>query len=348
MKKKLITILFLLFMVIGSSYAGSTRERAQFRFVAGKDMLFSPWGGNGENLKHLTEFINANKEVITSGATTINVNGYCASIGSTAERLKRVRIMSNRVKSALIESCGVIESNFTTKNVATAYNEYRNMVIVDITLPEPKVEAVKEEPKVETVKEEPKEQTKADTIVEQPQEELVGLIQDPIVKPKNQQTGLNLRTNLLMWAALTPNIGLEWRITDGFGLKVDGGWSGWEFDNNNKVYKNWYVNPEVRWYMLNAKRFYLGLGATIGKANIKLSDTGYKGDIYGGGVTVGYQVPMGKCFSWDFNLGLGYVRFNYDTFNVINGERVYKDRDCSKNKFAPTQAGVHFVWHIGK
>ena len=55
-------------------------------------------------------------------------------------------------------------------------------------------------------------------------------------------------------------------------------------DSHGKVQKLWLVSPEVRWYLLDAKRFYAGASANFGEYNIYKgmvgglfsSDTGYQ------------------------------------------------------------------------
>lgn len=81
--------------------------------------------------------------------------------------------------------------------------------------------------------------------------------------------------------------------------------------------------------------------------DIVSKDTGYQGKMWGAGLTVGYQLFFSRNFSVDFNLGLGYTRFDYDSFGMINGVRVYKKRDKTKNFWGPTQAGISLVWTIG-
>ena len=163
-----------------------------------------------------------------------------------------------------------------------------------------------------------------------------------------------VRTNLLYDAFLMPTLGVEWRVNRHIGIKVDGSYGYWG-DEHGKVQKAWLVSPEVRWYLLDSKRFYLGLGANVSEYNIYQGmlgglfsdDTGYQGKLYGGGLTVGYQLPLSDSFTIDFNLGLGYTGFEYDSFNVTNETRVYKERDQTKNFWGPTQAGISLVWTIG-
>lgn len=175
-------------------------------------------------------------------------------------------------------------------------------------------------------------------------------VRHPLAPPVKwpEPYAIALRTNLLHWAMATSNIGVEWRVTRKFGMKVDGGRTGqWKWDGENRVFKVWYVNPEIRWYMCDARRFYMGLGGTYGHFNVKLGSTGYQGDFYGGGLTIGYQMKLARRLSMDFNLGLGYTRYEYDSFTVIDNVRVYERRDLTRNWYGPTQVGISLFWRFG-
>lgn len=163
-----------------------------------------------------------------------------------------------------------------------------------------------------------------------------------------------VRTNVLYDAMLLPTLGVEWRVNRDIGVKLEGSLAWWG-GSTGKVQKIWMLNPEVRWYLLRDKRFYLGASGNYGQYNlykyvlggIVSKDTGYQGTMWGAGVTVGYQLSLSRSFAVDFNLGLGYTRFDYDSFTMTEGVRVYKDRDQSKNFWGPTQAGISLVWTIG-
>lgn len=155
-------------------------------------------------------------------------------------------------------------------------------------------------------------------------------------------------------AFLLPTLGVEWRISHSIGLKLDGSFSWWG-GNHGKVQKVWLVNPEVRWYLLRDKRFYVGVSGSYGEYNIykylpgKLlkGDTGYQGKLWNAGVTLGYQLSLSRSLSLDFNLGLGYTRSAYDSFGMTDGVRIHKQQDGTKNFPGPTQAGISLVWTIG-
>ena len=163
-----------------------------------------------------------------------------------------------------------------------------------------------------------------------------------------------VRTNMLYDAILLPTLGVEWRVNRDMGIKLDGSF-GWWGNNSDKIQKVWFLNPEVRWYLLRDRRFYVGASGSYGEYNIYKypvgslfsKDTGYQGSLWSAGVTVGYQLCLSRHFSVDFNLGLGYARSKYDSFGMTDGVRVSKERDKSKNFFGPTQAGISLVWTFG-
>ncbi|WP_235340991.1 DUF3575 domain-containing protein, partial [Bacteroides caecigallinarum] len=45
---------------------------------------------------------------------------------------------------------------------------------------------------------------------------------------------LSLRANLLRWATLTPDLGLEWRISPSWGILVNGSWTSWSWNDKDR------------------------------------------------------------------------------------------------------------------
>lgn len=156
-----------------------------------------------------------------------------------------------------------------------------------------------------------------------------------------------LRANLLRWATLTPDLGLEWRISRNIGILVNGTWTSWSWDNKNRRYAFWKVSPEVRYYIGKEKRGYLGAMYHFGEFNYKLGDTGKQGDYQSGGITGGYQLPLNRSLSLDFHAALGYTRADYDRYNVTDGVRVRQGSD-SKNYWGINQFGVTLAWKFLK
>lgn len=156
---------------------------------------------------------------------------------------------------------------------------------------------------------------------------------------------LSLRANLLRWATLTPDLGLEWRICPSWGIAVNGSWTSWSWSDKDRRYALWEVAPEVRYYMGEKKAWYLGAMFKAGQFNYKLSDTGKQGDLMGGGITAGYQLRLNKALDLDFNLGLGYLNADYEKYEVIDGVRVRRGNE-TKDWWGPINAGVTLVWKL--
>ena len=156
---------------------------------------------------------------------------------------------------------------------------------------------------------------------------------------------LSLRANLLRWATLTSDLGLEWRICPSWGIAVNGSWTSWSWSDKDRRYALWEVAPEVRYYMGEKKAWSLGAMFKAGQFNYKLSETGKQGDLMGGGITAGYQLRLNKALDLDFNLGLGYLNADFEKYEVIDGVRVRCGNE-TKNWCGPINAGVTLVWKL--
>ncbi|GHT15950.1 hypothetical protein FACS189426_23830 [Bacteroidia bacterium] len=164
---------------------------------------------------------------------------------------------------------------------------------------------------------------------------------------------LQIRTNLLYWAAATPNLGMEWKPSNSFGVLVNGAWSHWIWSGEGRHHRTWMVSPEIRYYFggrgvaRNAPTgWFLGIEGHAAEFNFKFKDTGYQGDALGGGITGGYKLRLSKVFDLDFSLGLGYTQLKYDTYYRSRDVMVLKEGGLKKNVFAPTQAGVSLVLNL--
>ena len=158
-------------------------------------------------------------------------------------------------------------------------------------------------------------------------------------------TELSLRANLLRWATLTPDLGVEWRICPSWGIAVNGSWTSWSWNDKDRRYALWEVAPEIRYYMGEKKAWYLGAMFKAGQFNYKLSETGKQGDLMGGGITAGYQLRLNKALALDFNLGLGYLNADFEKYEVIDGVRVRRSNE-TKDWCGPINAGVTLVWKL--
>lgn len=333
-----------------------------FRFVPQKDMFYVPWNGNDTELARLLECIENNKTTILDGKLPLLVDGYCNSLGSEAENLATAKIRANRVKSELIIRAEIKEENFITHNHATG----GDFVIVRLTVPaketaamdaeaEARRRAEAERLETETRAEQERraeEQRKAEEArlaAEKAEAEKTAqqntLADTPSETKITTDYHLSLRANLLRWATLTPDLGLEWRICPSWGIAVNGSWTSWSWSDKDRRYALWEVAPEIRYYMGEKKAWYLGAMFKAGQFNYKISETGKQGDLMGGGITTGYQLRLNKALTLDFNLGLGYLNVDFEKYEVIDGVRVRRGNE-TKDWYGPINAGVTLVWKL--
>ena len=331
-----------------------------FRFVPQKDMFYVPWNGNDTELARLLECIENNKTTILDGKLPLLVDGYCNSLGSEAENLATAKIRANRVKSELIIRAEIKEENFITRNHATE----GDFVTVRLTVPVKGTAATDAEArrKAETERLEAEKRAEQERLAEEQrkaEEARLAAEKAEAEKAAQQNTladtpsetkittdyHLSLRANLLRWATLTPDLGVEWRICPSWGIAVNGSWTSWTWSDKDRRYALWEVAPEVRYYMGEKKAWYLGALFKAGQFNYKLSETGKQGDLMGGGITAGHQLRLNKALALDFNLGLGYLNADYEKYEVIDGVRVRHGNE-TKDWWVPINAGVTLVWKL--
>ena len=341
-----------------------------FRFVPQKDMFYVPWNGNDTELARLLECIENNKTTILDGKLPLLVDGYCNSLGSEAENLATAKIRANRVKSELITRAKIKEENFITHNHATG----GDFVIVRLTVPAKETAAMEAEARRRAEAERLETETRAEQerrAEEQRKAEEARLAAEPTVAGRRERQKaeaekdalqnalagtlsdikitndyhLSLRANLLRWATLTPDLGVEWRICPSWGIAVNGSWTSWTWSDKDRRYALWEGAPAIRYYMGEKKAWYLGAMFKAGQFNYKLSETGKQGDLMGGGITAGYQLRLNKALALDFNLGLGYLNADFEKYEVIDGVRVRRGNE-TKDWCGPINAGVTLVWKL--
>lgn len=388
-------LMFLSLFFLVAVYPMKAQEKQDttylFRFVADKDMFYSPWNGNGEQLARLLKCVDENRSAIESGQMYLLVTSYGTdgNAGQPATEVAKVR--RNRVKSELIMRGKVKETHFVTdRSFDAGYTDengksLRNIVIVTLPASADKVAEIAGEEaatKVEAYNKEVSGEAERERIAaekarvqagearmkaeeERIRQEEVRIVAEkneaerkateaehtdakgttPKIQKEPEQYHVALRANLLRWATLTPDLGLEWRINSSWSIVANGSWTSWSWNDKDRRYAIWEVIPEVRYYIGEQKAWYVGAMFKTGQFNYKLSGTGKQGDLMGGGITGGYQLRLNKALSMDFNIGLGYLNADCEKYNVIDGVRVRQGKE-SKNWWGPVSASVTLVWTI--
>ena len=360
--KKWITTALLTLLLLPAMAQQKADTTYTFRFVPQKDMFYVPWNGNDMELARLLECIESNKADILDGKLPLYVDGYCNSLNGEKENLAIAKIRSNRVKSELITRAGIKEESFITRN----HPAEGDFVTVRLTVPaeettvsdveaeaQRKAEAerlaTEKRAEQERLAEEQRKAEEARLAAEKAEAEKAAqqntLADTPSETKITNDYHLSLRANLLRWATLTPDFGVEWRICPSWGIAVNGSWTSWSWSDKDRRYALWEVAPEVRYYMGEKKAWYLGAMFKAGQFNYKFSEAGKQGDLMGGGITAGYQLRLNKALALDFNLGLGYLNADFEKYEVIDGVRVRRGNE-TKDWCGPINAGVTLVWKL--
>ena len=169
-----------------------------------------------------------------------------------------------------------------------------------------------------------------------------------------------VKTNLLYGVyTRTPNLGMEFALGDRHTLDLGGGYNPWNWKGSpgdNKKLVHWLAQAEYRYWLCSKySGHFLGLHVlgsqyNIGGHELPLlfgkgsKEYRYEGWGAGGGISYGYSFYLGKRWSLEATIGVGYVRLHYDKYDCVKcGEKVGTE---SRNYFGPTKAGISLIYII--
>lgn len=131
-----------------------------------------------------------------------------------------------------------------------------------------------------------------------------------------------IKTNALYWATATPNLGVEFALSEKWTMDISGNYNPWKWSGNKK-FKHWLVQPELRYWLCD--RFsghFFGVHAFYAQFNMcGIEAFGWKHKRYQGdcsgvvsltGIT-GYWVTVGV---WKELLAWGMPISNMTSINV--------------------------------
>ena len=172
-----------------------------------------------------------------------------------------------------------------------------------------------------------------------------------------------IKTNVPLLLVGTPNVGMEFTVSQQFTTNLDILWMPYMFKKHEEVLRalvgsadlRYYVKP--RYYYTNNMYdgFYLGPYVEAGNFNIgfwrgeERESYRYKGWGISAGLSLGYKFYLSKRFRLDLNLnlGLGYAHLQYDKYQ-LGGEWADYPLELKDTRawFGPTKFGVHLVYNL--
>lgn len=187
----------------------------------------------------------------------------------------------------------------------------------------------------------------------------MGLLLAVCVTAASAQT-VAVKTNLLYGAyTYTPNLSLEIGLGRRSTLELGGGYNWLTYGDQQEASKklvHWLGQLEYRYWLCNSfNGHFFGVHALGTQFNIAghelplLFGKGseqyrYEGWGVGAGISYGYSFYLGKRWSLEATIGVGYARLYYDKFDCVKcGNKIATE---SRNYFGPTKAGLSLIYII--
>lgn len=147
------------------------------------------------------------------------------------------------------------------------------------------------------------------------------------------------------------NLAGEYRCSDKTSVQLGVSYNPWTFSDNKKL-KHILIQPEYRYWFSDAfMGHFLGLEAQYAQYNVAgvspihtIKDHRHQGNLYGVGLTYGYQWMISTFWNIEANLSLGYVHFDYDKYGPEKGAK--RIDSSTKDYFGPVQAGISIVYFL--
>ena len=120
-----------------------------------------------------------------------------------------------------------------------------------------------------------------------------------------------LSSNLLSWATLAPNIGVEIYIGKKLSIAADGSYGMWNYSHTHSSMQTWSVGGEARYWLQTRqygfRRTYIGLSVRGGEYDHYNCSDGHRGEALLAGLIAGYRFTLPGNWFFDAGLGLGYL-----------------------------------------
>ena len=161
---------------------------------------------------------------------------------------------------------------------------------------------------------------------------------------------LYLKTNTIGLALAMVNVAIEVDLTKHWSFNLPIYYSAWNYFKSTIKFRTLTIQPEFRyWFSEKNDGFFTGAHFGMAYYNFAFNDTYRYQDhnretpAIGGGISVGYRVPISKSHRWkmEFSIGGGIYPLHYDKFQntlrTVNGLMI---ESIKKNYWGIDQATV--------
>lgn len=163
----------------------------------------------------------------------------------------------------------------------------------------------------------------------------------PVV-PAVEVPNMYVKTNAVGLALLSANAGVEFDLGRYMSVNIPIYYSAVDYFSPTVKFRNLSTQPELRvWPMTNKKGLYVGAHMGVGYYNFafnrdyRYQDYSGKTPAIGGGLSLGYRMPISKDKRWnlEFALGAGVYPIHYDVFSNTVDFRDGQLQDTKKGTY---------------
>ncbi|MDD4516683.1 DUF3575 domain-containing protein [Massilibacteroides sp.] len=164
-----------------------------------------------------------------------------------------------------------------------------------------------------------------------------------------------VKTNFLYNATTSFNLGTEFKVQEKLSLDISANYNPWTFSDNKK-FKHFMIQPELRYWLCEPfNGHFFGLQMMYAHYNVggvklsflskqKLENTRYQGDLYGAGISYGYQWYLSPRWNLEATIGLGYAYLDYSAYACSKcGNELYQK---NRSYVGPTKLGLSLIYII--
>lgn len=181
-------------------------------------------------------------------------------------------------------------------------------------------------------------------------EEAPAIVVDTVPEVKDWTRHLYLKTNAVGLGMLIANAAVELDLSPHWSFTLPVYYSAWNYFSPTVKFRTFCVQPEIRYWFSDNDGWYVGAHFGMAYYNFawdsdyRIQDKNKKTPAIGGGLSVGYRMPISKNKRWkmEFSLGGGVYDLNYDKFlNEYNGFLV---ESVKETFFGIDQVAVSFSY----
>lgn len=162
---------------------------------------------------------------------------------------------------------------------------------------------------------------------------------------------VTLKANLLHAATGTPNLGVEFAVHPRWTVDLWGAYNLIDY-KGSASFRHYLLQPEARYWFGEAFRgHFAGAHLLGGKFDIggfgfipSMKEHYFRGSLWGGGLTYGYQWKVGRRWRLEAALGVGFLTMTYDKYRC-QGCAAMEAR-YKRNYLGPTRAALSLVYTL--